>query len=76
MVAADLVCTNTSVEFICGSHDMGFHTGIDLDELVSAGNYICNVLGKSTQSKTAQAILAARQGSPEGSETVNEESAS
>lgn len=40
-------------------HGMGLSTGINLDELVQVGRYICqDVLDKPTQSKVATAILA------------------
>ena len=43
------------------SHGMGMETGIDLDKLVDAGEYICEELGRPTQSKVSKAILAKRQ---------------
>lgn len=40
---------------------LGVTTGIDLDQLVTAGAFICQKLGKTTtQSRTANAILAKR----------------
>lgn len=35
-------------------------TGIDLDKLLEAGDFICSVLGKETRSKTAKAKKAKR----------------
>ena len=43
------------------SHGMGMETGIDLDKLVDAGEYICEELARPTQSKVSKAILAKRQ---------------
>jgi len=37
-------------------HGMGMHTGIDLDQLIEAGLYISNVLGRPTRSKVALAL--------------------
>ena len=34
-------------------HDMGIETGIDLDKLFSVDHYICEKLGKKTNSKVA-----------------------
>jgi hydroxymethylglutaryl-CoA lyase len=42
---------------------MGIDTGIDLDRLVDAGNYISGVLGRPSGSRVARAWLA-RRGSP------------
>jgi len=39
---------------------LGVETGVDLDKLVDAGDFICNVLGKKTTSKAAAAILSKR----------------
>lgn len=39
---------------------MGIATGVDLALLVDAGAYICDVLGRPTRSRAAQALLAAR----------------
>ena len=35
---------------------LGIHTGIDLDELVKAGNFISNILGRKPTSKVNQAL--------------------
>lgn len=40
---------------------LGIDTGIDLDKLVAAGDYICRALGRETTSKAARALLAARE---------------
>lgn len=37
-------------------HGMGIDTGIDMDLLLEAGRYICEELGKSTESKVAKAL--------------------
>ena len=37
---------------------LGIAHGTDLNKLIQAGNFICNVLGKPNQSKAAQAITA------------------
>jgi len=39
---------------------LGISTGVDLDKLMEAGNYICQALGRQTTSKAARALLAAR----------------
>ena len=39
---------------------MGIDTGIDLDQLIDAGQFISNHLGRPTQSRVAKAILAKR----------------
>jgi hydroxymethylglutaryl-CoA lyase len=41
---------------------MGIETGIDLDQLIDAGVFISQALGKQTNSRVAQAILNKRQG--------------
>lgn len=35
---------------------MGIETGIDMDRLLDAGRFICEELGKSTESKVAKAV--------------------
>jgi hydroxymethylglutaryl-CoA lyase len=37
---------------------LGVHTGVDLDRLIAAGEYICAVLGRPTHSRAARAIRA------------------
>jgi hydroxymethylglutaryl-CoA lyase len=37
-------------------HGMGVDTGINLDKLIEAGDFICNVLSRPTNSKVATAI--------------------
>ena len=37
-------------------HGMGIETGVDLDELVRASNFIANVLGRPNMSKVATAL--------------------
>jgi hydroxymethylglutaryl-CoA lyase len=37
---------------------MGLSTGIDLDTLVDAGDFICTVLDRKTESKVARALMA------------------
>jgi len=39
---------------------LGIETGVDLDKLVDAGEFICTALGRQTTSKVARAILAKR----------------
>ncbi|HEX9813227.1 MAG TPA: hydroxymethylglutaryl-CoA lyase [Burkholderiales bacterium] len=39
---------------------LGIETGVDLDKLVDAGEFICAALGRRTTSKVARAILAKR----------------
>ena len=41
-------------------HGLGIDTGVDLDMVVDAGQFICKVLGKLPQSKVALATLAKR----------------
>jgi hydroxymethylglutaryl-CoA lyase len=43
---------------------LGIQTGIDLDKLIDAGDYICTSLGRQTTSKVARAILAKRSKRP------------
>jgi hydroxymethylglutaryl-CoA lyase len=43
-------------------HGMGIETGIDLDKLIDAGQYISDFLGRKPQSRAANAILTKRQG--------------
>ncbi len=40
----------------------GIATGIDLDQLVDAGAFICNALGRHSGSRVARALLAKRSG--------------
>ncbi|MCT9813164.1 hydroxymethylglutaryl-CoA lyase [Acidovorax sp. Be4] len=44
-------------------HGMGIDTGIDLDALIDAGQYISDFLGRPTQSRVAKALLAKREAS-------------
>jgi hydroxymethylglutaryl-CoA lyase len=39
---------------------MGLDTGIDLDKLIDAGEFICKAIGRDTQSKVGRAVLARR----------------
>jgi len=41
-------------------HGLGMETGIDLDRLIDAGEYICAALGRATNSRVARALLAKR----------------
>lgn len=41
-------------------HGMGIETGIDLDQLIDAGVFISQALGRDTQSRVARAVLAKR----------------
>ncbi|HSG94393.1 MAG TPA: hydroxymethylglutaryl-CoA lyase [Afifellaceae bacterium] len=40
---------------------LGIETGIDMDKLIDAGEYICSVIGRPTNSRAARARLAKRQ---------------
>jgi hydroxymethylglutaryl-CoA lyase len=37
---------------------LGVETGVDIDRLIAAGDYICGVLGRPTHSKAARALAA------------------
>jgi len=39
---------------------LGVETGVDIDKLIAAGEYICGVLGRPTHSKAARALAAKR----------------
>src|SRR5687767_9612741 len=39
---------------------LSIETGVDIDKLIEAGDYICGVLGRPTHSKAARAIAAKR----------------
>jgi hydroxymethylglutaryl-CoA lyase len=39
---------------------MGVETGVDMDRLISAGNFICNFLGRPSGSRAARAFAANR----------------
>jgi hydroxymethylglutaryl-CoA lyase len=39
---------------------LGVETGVDIAKLIAAGEYICGVLGRATQSKAARALAAKR----------------
>jgi len=41
-------------------HGLGIHTGIDLDKLVDAGDFISGVLGRKPVSRVSNALLAKR----------------
>jgi hydroxymethylglutaryl-CoA lyase len=41
---------------------LGIETGVDMDKLIAAGDYICGVLGRPTHSKVARALSARKQG--------------
>jgi hydroxymethylglutaryl-CoA lyase len=43
-------------------HGMGIQTGIDLDKLIDAGQFISDHLGRKPHSRVANALLAKRQG--------------
>ena len=43
-------------------HGMGIETGIDLDKLIDAGQFISDFLGRPTQSRVAKALLTKRAG--------------
>ncbi len=39
-------------------HGLGIHTGVDLDKVVAAGQWICGVIGKEPASKAGRALAA------------------
>jgi len=39
---------------------MGIETGVDIENLIAAGEYICGALGRATHSRAARALLARR----------------
>jgi hydroxymethylglutaryl-CoA lyase len=39
---------------------LGIETGVDINKLIAAGDYICGVLGRPTHSKAARALAAKR----------------
>ena len=41
-------------------HGLGIDTGVDLDKLIDAGEYICAALGRPTNSRVGRAMLAKR----------------
>ena len=41
---------------------LGIDTGVDMDKLIAAGDYICGVLGRPTHSKAARALSARKEG--------------
>lgn len=41
-------------------HGMGIRTGVDLDQMIIAGEFICRQLSKETGSKAGKAIVARR----------------
>lgn len=43
-------------------HGLGIETGVDLNRLIDAGEFICESLGRQTTSKVARATLAKRRG--------------
>ncbi len=43
-------------------HGMGIETGIDLDKLIDAGQFISDFLGRPNGSRVARAVLAKRLG--------------
>ncbi len=44
--------------------DSGLQTGVDLDRLLEAGSFICDFLGRRTQSRVAAVYDAKRRGTP------------
>src|SRR5688572_3952709 len=40
----------------------GVETGVDMDKLIAAGDYICGILGRPTHSKAARALSARKEG--------------
>lgn len=47
-------------------HGLGIETGIDLNQLIDAGTFICHILGRPTKSKVAQAVMAERKKENDG----------
>jgi len=45
-------------------HGLGLQTGINIDKLIEAGSFICNVLGTSTNSRVAAALNAKKKTKP------------
>lgn len=45
-------------------HGQGYQTGIDLDALIDAGDFISRALGRQTSSRVARALRAARECQP------------
>jgi len=41
-------------------HGLGIETGIDLDRVIDAGEFICAALGRATNSRVGRAMLAKR----------------
>jgi hydroxymethylglutaryl-CoA lyase len=41
-------------------HGLGIHTGIDLNQLVDTGQWICGLLGREPASKVSRAVAAKR----------------
>jgi hydroxymethylglutaryl-CoA lyase len=41
-------------------HGLGIHTGIDLNQLVDTGQWICGLLGREPASKVSGAVAAKR----------------
>ena len=37
---------------------LGIETGVDMEKLIAAGDFICGVLGRATHSKAAKALAA------------------
>jgi hydroxymethylglutaryl-CoA lyase len=44
-------------------HGIGSETGVDLERLIDAGEFICAALGQSTNSRVGRAMLAKRRAS-------------
>lgn len=49
-----------SEEIVYMLHGLGIQTGVDLDLLIEAGQFMSNALGRTTGSKVSRAILAKR----------------
>ena len=46
------------IHIVSFRHGMGLSTGIDLEKLLEAGQFICNVLGRPSLSKVGMAASA------------------
>ena len=49
-----------SEDLVYSLHGMGIDTGVDLDRLAQAGDFICAAIGRPTRSRVAQALAGKR----------------
>jgi len=45
-------------DVVYGLHKVGYNTGVDLDQLVESGNWLCKAIGVNNESKVGRAIGA------------------